>query len=195
MLFVRRVLVNLSVYAFCLIFVRNSSEITATVLKLEEECVRCGKAFTFWLLGTRRHHCRCCWRAYCSDCSSKRAIVRCSLNHLLYSSNRIVSRSQMLTLGLRCAYAMPALRNLAAKLVFPLCAARLVLLFQMLQGRSVASCPYPTLRLSNTWGEGRLGKFYRCAHARARTLSAVMLARTAGYGKKFKKIVCLKGKI
>ena len=55
---------------------RSASEITATVLKLEEECVRCGKAFTFWLLGTRRHHCRCCWRAFCGDCSSKKAIVR-----------------------------------------------------------------------------------------------------------------------
>jgi hypothetical protein len=55
---------------------RNATEITATVLKLDAECVRCGKAFTFWLLGTRRHHCRSCWRAFCADCSSKRAMVR-----------------------------------------------------------------------------------------------------------------------
>jgi hypothetical protein len=52
----------------------SASEITATVLKLEQECSRCGVAFTWF--GTRRHHCRSCWRAFCADHCSKKAQVQ-----------------------------------------------------------------------------------------------------------------------
>ena len=51
----------------------SASDITATVLKLEQECMRCGVAFTWF--GTRRHHCRSCWKAFCSDHCSKKALV------------------------------------------------------------------------------------------------------------------------
>ena len=59
----------------------SASEITATVLKLEQECMRCGIAFTWFGFGARRHHCRSCWRAFCADHCSKKIMVcplRCS---------------------------------------------------------------------------------------------------------------------
>ena len=51
----------------------SASDITATVLKLEQECMRCGVAFSWF--STRRHHCRSCWRAFCADHCSKKALV------------------------------------------------------------------------------------------------------------------------
>ncbi len=51
------------------------SAITATVLKLEQECARCGATFTWFGFGTRRHHCRCCWRAFCDNHCCKKAKV------------------------------------------------------------------------------------------------------------------------
>ncbi len=53
----------------------SSADISATVLKLEQECMRCGITFTWFGFGARRHHCRSCWRAFCADHCSKKVMV------------------------------------------------------------------------------------------------------------------------
>ena len=92
---------------------KYEAEITVTVLKLEQECVRCGKTFSFWLVGTRRHHCRCCWRAFCADCSSKKAIVSLPRCHLaIAESPPLLFRFPISTPRLLRVCATPALTSL-----------------------------------------------------------------------------------
>ena len=155
----------------------SSGEITATVIKLEQECMRCGVAFSWFGFGSRRHHCRCCWRAFCSDHCSKKAIVL-SPSLCVFSLSSAAARSPSMIPALPPAYVTPvmpastSLWNLLDQLLPPLTSHRrhlqvhpsqrvcspLAVVTVMQEERLAASIQWLISRSLSTWAKARSGK-------------------------------------